>query len=125
MSTTKPPLSWVRLDFVAHHPKILQLVEDGEWRAIALWHFALPWCGVNGTAGFLPGYALASVHGTVEDATKLVEVGLWEPVPGGWYLHDWDHCQPSGPDADKRRLRAQKAAQARWRKQRASDANDA
>lgn len=122
---TMPPMPWVRLDYCAQHPKMWQLVEDDEWRAIAVWHFALPWCGQNGTAGFVPGYALAAVHGTVEVATKLVEVGLWEPVPGGWYVHDWDHYQPTGPEAAKRREKAQKAAQARWAKHQASGGDHA
>lgn len=124
-STPSNVLPWIRLDFCAHHPKLLQLVADGEWQAIALWHFALPWCGIAGTVGVVPAYALASLHGRQYDADKLVEVTLWEPLPGGWYVHDWDHYQPTGPGAEARRLKAQKAAQARWRKAQRKGADDA
>lgn len=110
-------LPWIRLDTnVADHPKMLELATQGAWRAIAVFHFALGYCGKHGTAGYIPASALPFIHARKPDAEKLVEAELWEPAPGGWNIHGWDEMQLSDEASQKRKERAQKGAAARWAK---------
>lgn len=112
-------LPWVRLDTnIADHPKMLELVHDKAFQAIAAHHFALGYCGKHGTDGYLSHLALRYVHARPTDAAKLVEVGLWELAPGGWVIHDWADRQVSDEASQRRRERAQKGAAARWEKAR-------
>lgn len=114
-------LPWVRYDTsTPSHPKILQLVSQGEWRAIAAWHFSFAYVGMHSMAGFVPGNALPFVHARPRDAKKLVEVGLWKMVPGGFEIPNWEEEQYSDARSKRRRENAQKAANARWDKVRAA-----
>lgn len=108
-------LPWVRLDTQwPHNPKFLMLAEDRKWRAICVYMAGLGYAGVHGTAGFLPAVALSMLHGTKKESAELVEVGLWNPAPGGWDINGWVEFQPSLQDAATRSDRARKAAQKRW-----------
>lgn len=65
-----------------------------KWRratkgARALWTSAFSWSIAQGTDGLIPSDVLRVLDGTKAEAAKLVEVGLWEPVEGGWMFHDW------------------------------------
>lgn len=117
-------LPWIRLDTnIADHPKMLELASEGAWRAIAMHHFALGYCGKHATDGYISLAALPFVHGRKVDAEKLVSVGLWEPAPGGWDIHDWAEMQVSDEASQKRRERAQKGAAARWAKAKGEQTN--
>ncbi|AMT70495.1 hypothetical protein [Mycobacteroides immunogenum] len=110
-------LPWIRLDTqLADHPKILELVADNQFRAIAVFHFGLGYCGKHETAGYIPAAALPFIHARKADATRLVNVSLWLVAPGGWQIKDWDDYQLSDEAAKKRRERAMKGAAARWGK---------
>lgn len=112
-------LPWIRLDtHMADHPKVLELVADKAFQAIAAYHFALGYCGKHGTDGYISKAALPFVHARLSDAQKLVAAGLWELAPGGWVVHDWGDFQVSDEASQKRRERAQKGAAARWEKAR-------
>lgn len=111
-------LPWVRMDTgIPQHSKILQLVNDGAWRAIAVWHFSIEWCGANNNGGFVPSYALAAIHARRVDMEKLVTVGLLDMAQGGWQLHNYDEKQHVDDAARKRSEHASTAAQARWDKE--------
>jgi hypothetical protein len=57
--------------------------------ARALWTTAASWSIAQGTDGFVPSDVRRSLDGSTADVSKLVEVGLWEVVEGGWQFHDW------------------------------------
>ncbi len=81
-------LAWVRLDtaFPRNH-KVLAAVEakDG--------HRAM---------------------GRQADADRLVDVGLWQLVNGGWQINDWADYQQSNEETKRRKARARAAAEVRW-----------
>ncbi len=112
-------LPWVRMDTQwATNPKFLMLVEDRAFKAVCVYWAALGWSGAQGQSGYVPIYALPMVHGSKKEATQLVEVGLWDPAPAGWQIHDWADYQPSSEEHKKRSEKARAAAAARWNKQR-------
>jgi hypothetical protein len=110
-------LPWVRLDTqFAMNPKVLALVADKKWRAIVVHVASLGYAGAHGTDGFLPALCLPHIHSTKKDAEDLVEVGLWNPAPGGWEINGWSEFQQSSDETAARKKKAQAAAQARWSK---------
>jgi hypothetical protein len=113
-------LPWVRFDTsMPDNPKILELVSMREGRAAAfVYCCGLAYSGKHGTDGFLPAAALERINGRPADATKLISVGLWVDVPGGWLIHGWADRQESTDETQARKERAQKAAAARWTRQR-------
>jgi hypothetical protein len=120
------PLPWVRLDTgFPHNPKVLVLVEDKKWQAIAAYIGGLAYSGAHGTDGFLPQSCLPYIHATRKNANELVGVGLWMPVAGGWDINGWREFQQSSEEAQNRRKRAQAAAELRWSKVRAQRDGDA
>lgn len=110
-------MQWVRLDTAfPTNPKILTLVEDRQFRAIALYVCSLAYAGAQGTDGFVPQSALPFLHGSKRDADKLVEVALWHPNIGGWEINGWSEFQPSTKETQERKSRARAAAEVRWGK---------
>ena len=105
-------LPWVRLDSqFASNPKILYLIEDGKWRSIVIWAGGLAYAGSHGTDGFIPKTALKTFHGTPKDAKNLVEVGLWDGVPGRLAGQLLGRTPVHSQEMKDRKKRAQKAAQ--------------
>lgn len=88
-------LPWVRLDSnIASHDKILRLLDRRGGKAIAFVYVcSLGYAGGNGTDGLIPFAALPFIHGSKRDAEALVEVGLWEPHPFGWLIHNYAERQ--------------------------------
>lgn len=110
-------LPWVRLDTgFPLNPKVLMLVEDKKWQAIAVYVSGLAYSGTHGTDGFLPASCLPFIHGTRRQALDLCEVGLWKAVSGGWVINGWHEFQPSSEEHKERSQRARAAAEQRWRK---------
>ena len=114
-------VTWIKLeDTFPTNPKIASL-SDREYR---LYLHALCWCGLHLTDGSIPiqivnklGIKNASKH-----ANKLVEIGLWIKVEGGYQVHDYLKHQTSKAQAEQEketnRLRAQKARKARAERER-------
>ena len=114
-------LAWVRLDTaMPRNQKVLALtaLKEGH-RAAFVWLCSLSYAGEQGTDGFIPHPALPMIHGRPVDANRLVDVGLWVPMPGGWNIHDWADYQQSNAETEKRTARAKAMAEARWGKRRA------
>jgi hypothetical protein len=111
-------LPWVRFDTsLPDHPKILDLVDTKGGRESGfVYCCGLAYAGKHGTDGFLPRSVLSRINGRPADAERLVTVGLWIDVPGGWQIHGWAERQESTDETQARRERAQKAAAARWAK---------
>lgn len=101
------PLPWVRLDAnVAQHDKMLGLKADPspkKWQAIASYFFALGWSGGQGTDGFIPAYALSSVHGNEATARLLVKYRLWEEGLAGWKIKNYETRQELNIVAEAKR----------------------
>ncbi len=125
-------MPWLRFDDqFNNHPKILQ----AGFVAAALHMRAIIYCGQYLTDGFVPasvpdtlinlgqGKALfvgdmdylerAESKLTVvlnwELVERLVEVGLWAEVEGGWQIHDYLEWNPSGEETKLRRAGAKEA----------------
>lgn len=103
-------MPWFKVDDgLATHPKVLEAGNP----AMGLWVRAGAWCAQQLTDGFVSTTALR-VLGTEQEAGRLVEVGLWDEVEGGWQFHQWDERQPTKGDVEERR--AKNAARLRaWR----------
>lgn len=117
-------LSWVRVDANLHsNHKILALLsERGGDHALNVYIFGLGYCGSHGMDGFIPTAALGLFHGKPRDGALLVEVGLWQELPGGYEVNGWREFQPSDEDAQRRSDKAKRAAEARWSRQKKGDA---
>lgn len=114
---TARAFNWVRLDCAfSRNDKVLSLVEQNQWRAIAVYCFALGHCRDQKTAGFVSLGALRMLHGRAKDAELLVAERLWVKVDGGWVVNDWAEYQETNEEIEARSSRAQHAASIRWAK---------
>lgn len=112
-------MPWVRVDdHFSEHPK-LAAAGPLAW---ALWFAGLAYCNRNLTDGFIPwavadrlvswdfldsegpvrvyigGLDSVSEEGAVTSAyvvMLLEDAGLWDRVPSGYQVHDFDHYQPT------------------------------
>jgi hypothetical protein len=71
------------------------------------------WSARNLTDGFVPG-EIVSGYGSPEQARKLVDVGLWEAVDGGYLAGAFLDRNPSA-DTVRARQKAEADRKARWR----------
>lgn len=109
-------MTWFKVDDnLADHPKALAAGNA----ALGLWVRAGSWCGRQLTDGFVPDAVVASL-GTRSQANKLVEVGLWNKVLGGYLFHEWEERQPTRDEVEHRR-KLDRERLARWREQRRRD----
>lgn len=82
---------WFKVDDgLAFHRKA---VEAGN-AAIGLWVRAGAHCGQHLTDGFIPTKTVLKL-GTRAQAARLVAVGLWVEVDGGYQFHGWGEWQPT------------------------------
>jgi hypothetical protein len=106
-------LPWVRLDStIASHDKTIRVIgERGGKGAMAVYMFALGWCGAQQTDGFIPRAALPMLHGTPADAKLLEAAELWDADPEGtgWWIRNWDRRQESSAISESKRERARTA----------------
>ena len=119
-------LPWIRFDTtLPDDPKVLLLVGMRDGLAAGfVYCCGLAYSGKHGTDGFIPSGALPRLNGRPAHAARLVEVGLWIAVPGGWLIHGWADRQESTDASRARREKAQKAAAARWSRPRSGDGTD-
>lgn len=99
-------MTWFKVDdSFAFHRKI---VAAGS--ALTLWVRAGAWCAQQLTDGRVPDEMVSLLgpkRGAERDASRLVEVGLWERVDGGFQFHDWQDYQPTKAAVEhKRQVRA-------------------
>ena len=90
--------TWVKFDDeLPQNPKLRSVSDHARWTYIS----AICYSGHHLTDGFIPDSMLLLLDGTKRIATALVGAGLWEKVPGGWHIHDYEEYN---------RTRAQAAA---------------
>lgn len=107
-------MTWVRMDdHYPSHPKVLEVGPLAAWLNVCAWGYTARYS----TDGFIPERQvplLADVPSPLELAGRLVEVGLWERVNGGYAVHDYLDYNPSAKEVKARRLAGAKR-QAEWR----------
>jgi len=87
-------MTWTKLDdHFPDHPKILAAGPTAELLHI----HALIYCNKHLTDGFLPSDAVKRlIHVNARGpAERLVDLGLWEKVVGGYQIHDFLEWNPS------------------------------
>lgn len=100
-------MAWARIsDDFLDHQKVAELTVDIEgMAAMGLWTLALCWVRADRRRrGVVPtGIAmrLSAGHGK-QLASRLVHVGLWDEVEGGFYFHDYDDVYTPGDLSEKR-----------------------
>jgi hypothetical protein len=96
------------------HPKQLKAGPLACW----LWLCGLAYACRHATDGLLPAEAIPTLcPDAVAQAERLVDVGLWDRVEGGFRIHDFLDWNDSA--AHRRAKMAEKTArQAKWREQR-------
>lgn len=98
---------WVKLDDgFPEHRKAVDAGDDACWLFVA----GLCYCARNLSAatpdGFIPAGQVARLTGlraTRKLAGRLVEVGLWDEVDGGFQVHDYGDYQQTYEQVSKRR----------------------
>ena len=108
-------MTWVRIDDAfPEHPKVLSLGDDYE-RGVALHVRGLCYCARNLTDGHVPARMFRE---DAEIRSRLVEVGMWHEVEGGFVIHDYLDYNPSKAEAlalsESRRAAGKAGADARW-----------
>lgn len=108
-------MTWVRIDDAfPEHPKVLSLGDDYE-RGVALHVRGLCYCARNLTDGHVPARMFRE---DAEIRSRLVEVGMWHEVEGGFVIHDYLDYNPSKAEAlalaEARRAAGKLGADARW-----------
>lgn len=95
-------MTWFKVDdSFAFHSKV---VAAGP--ALALWVRAGSWCAQMLTDGQVPIH-MVTTFGTIKAAERLVAVGLWHKIDGGYAFHDWADYQPLKSQVEhKRAVRA-------------------
>jgi hypothetical protein len=108
-------MPWFRVDDnLGFHHKVIAAGNP----AMGLWVRAGSVCASQLTDGFVPDHMIASL-GTIAQAKRLVEVGLWSRTEGGYRFHEWDERQPRRADVEAERAAAKermRAARERKRK---------
>jgi hypothetical protein len=118
-------MPWARIDDDApSHPKMFRAGVE----AFGFWVAGNCFCNKRLTDGFIPDDALALIYpGTlprkaVALAERLVQVGLWERVEGGWRVHDFHQYNPTADEVRKER-QAAKERKDRWKEKRRGNAS--
>lgn len=119
-------MSWGRLDDTLHdHPK----VDDLSLAALGLWtkclSKALRHRKTSPKPGFISTATVKSFAGTqtsrlVLELTTPIEGkkhGMWEPVEGGWMVHDFIDYLPKERDPEEASESGRKGAAAKWAKE--------
>lgn len=84
-------MPWFKVDdTLAFHAKTLAAGNA----AIGLWVRAGSWSMQTLSDGYIPAQ-VARQLGNAREATRLVTVGLWDEVDGGYLFHEWELRQPS------------------------------
>lgn len=96
-------MPWFKIDDGFHsHPKVLAAGNA----AMGLWSRCGSYCSDHSTDGFVPE-VLAKTYGTRAEIARLVELGWWRKVEGGYTMHDFLDYNPSAEQ-----VRAERSAAA-------------
>ena len=115
-------LPWVRLETaLPRNPKILDLVNGGNYRAAWVYVCSIAYCGEHVTDGRIPRAALPFIHARPADARALVAARLWVETDNGYALPDWAEYQIAAAtleEVSRTRRRASRVGNChRWHEQ--------
>lgn len=111
-------LDWIRLETsIAGDEKIVDLIERKRHTAVVAYVFSLAYCGHQENHGFIHRGSLPMFHATKKDADDLVAVGLWDKMPSGWAIPNFDKYQLTNISAQDRTVSGKLAACKRWHSQ--------
>jgi hypothetical protein len=100
-------MAWVKVESsVSRNRKFVKAGPAPAW----LWLCGLAFCQEGLTDGFIPTESLdyLGVKNAKNLAARLVEARLWDPVPGGWRIHDYlEHNKPAAEIRRTSRARAE------------------
>lgn len=118
-------MPWISIDDnFPDHPKVTAAGPLAAWLHVC----GMAYCGRYLTDGHIPARQiprLADLDDPLALAERLVEVGLWEEVEGGYLVHDYLKYNPSRAQVEaKREANARRQAAFRNRKSAPSDAQD-
>jgi hypothetical protein len=107
-------MTWFKCDDqLADHPKVMAL-GDARLPAVGLWTICGTYCAKHLTDGFVPD-SVARMYGGPK-ATRIIgaltRVGLFEPVPGGYRMHDYHDYNPTREKVSNERAKKRAAGQA-------------
>ena len=105
-------MPWARFDDqFPDHPKVLAVGPEAGWLFVC----GVCYCARILTDGFIPAAQvrrLADLPDSDSLASRLVDAGLWERLPGGYQVHDYLEYNPCAADVkadrgDLKRIRAE------------------
>jgi hypothetical protein len=97
-------MTWFKVsDEFAFHPKVV-----AAGTSLSAWIRAASWSAQQLTDGFIPDHMVLA-FGAKKDAARLVSVGLWDKVNGGYQFHDWADYQPLRAEIEEKRAKKQEA----------------
>jgi hypothetical protein len=115
-------MPWIRLDDqFPDHPKVIAAGPMAAWLHVC----GIGYCNRLLTDGLIPKgqvRKLADADDAMALATRLVEVGLWEEVEGGYRIHDFLDYQPSAEQVKAERADNAKR-QHEWRERKKQERN--
>lgn len=101
-------MTWVKIDDqFQDHPKFLEVSLAG----VGLWVAGLAYSNRYLTDGFLTANAVRRLGGAAKLTGELVAAGLWEPVDGGWLIHDYTDYNPPATRVQATRANRRAAGQ--------------
>ena len=117
-------MSWARLDDRANeHRKQLLAGPEACW----MWSCGLMYANrQDARDGFIPEPMLAMLYPFTKPkklAAKLVEVGLWEVVPGGYLIHGYHDWNPTREQVEAERAKGRERAAASYQKRKPKPAD--
>ena len=120
-------MSWARIDDHANeHRKQLRAGPEACW----LWTCGLMYCNRQAARdGIIPDEVLGLLYPSesfkikpAKLAAKLVEVGLWERVNGGFRVHNWERWNRSSDAVEAERAKGRKRARRSFERRKAEEA---
>jgi len=79
-------MPWANLDDHFHdNPKVLETPLPG----VGLYAIGLSYCSAHMTDGFIPQAVVRGIRGWTTAVRMLIDRKLWEPVEGGFRVHDY------------------------------------
>lgn len=115
-------MSWAKIDDQLHANEKFAAVSLS---AVGLWTLCLSWAADRRSDGRLPVAIVRRLggHDTEPLASELVAAGLWNPLEGGWEIHNFLHYNPSRAEQEAnddhlstvRSDAGRRGAEARWR----------
>lgn len=104
-------MTWIRVDdHFADHPKVMALGSD-RLLGLGLWQVAASYCARYLTDGFVPT-AHVRAHAPKKLIDRMVDVGLFDVVAGGYRLHDWLTYNPSRQQVEEAQAKKRRAGRA-------------